>query len=62
MWLHMYVYILETEGMLRCVTWIELVESHEALESNHRGYLIDTGMSDYFAGELVEGDARAKKC
>ena len=34
-------YVLETEGMLRNVTGIEIIECSEIVESDHRVYLTD---------------------
>ena len=36
------------------------MESDETLESDHRGYLIDIDMVDYFSEELVERYVRKK--
>ena len=47
--------MLGTEGTLRNVTWIELIECSEIVESDHRGCLTDVDFSDYFSEEFVEG-------
>ena len=33
-------YVLVIEGVLRCITWIELIECSEITELDHQGYLI----------------------
>ena len=47
--------------MKRCIKSIQFTECSEISESNHRGYLTDVELEDYFTEELVEGDLRQKK-
>ena len=47
-------HVLATEGMLRNVKGIEIIECSKIIESDHRGYLTDVDFSDYFAEEFVE--------
>ena len=42
------------------MTGIELIECSEISESDHRRYLTDLDLVDYFSEELVEGDLRQK--
>ena len=50
--------MLATEGTLWNLTGIELIECTEIVESDHRRFLTDVEISDYFAEEFVEGDLR----
>ena len=40
--------VLVTEGILEIVERIELIEFHEIIDSDHRGYLIDLNLKAYF--------------
>ena len=52
---------LKTEGLLRHIEGIELIECNETLELDHRGCLIDGDMWNYFSEELLESDVKLKR-
>ena len=54
-------YALTTEGILRNITWIEIIECSEIIESDDRECLTNVGFSDYFAEEFVESDIRCNR-
>ena len=47
--------------MSRRASGIELIECDEIVESDHRDFLIDASIADYFAKELFEVYARIRK-
>ena len=47
-------YVLATEGILRNMTGIEIIECSETIESDYQGCLIDVDFLEYFAEEFVD--------
>ena len=41
-------FVLGTEGVMNIVDGIELIECNEKVDSDHRGYLIDVNLEEFF--------------